>query len=968
MVAWRRFVFIAAALLAAVLTLAYAAAYFIVASAPFQRWLQAKITEKTGYHAEARELSLRPPFRLAAAALSLEKAARPIFQAERVILTLSPLDIFSNTIHRLQLRKPTVYLDVHELFDSSSKTSMKIAIRQLNIEDGRLVLSTAAGNHLDFDGVTVNAENLNLGQTIDLNVSAQLPWLQGQMDVTIRGHEAEKIAAIRITQTASEKRSPPAAAADQSEALKAEIKLIRSAGEELEITASGKLHGLRVENENLSGSFDFKTDIDSEFKTAIFSGNISADSPPRIAALGLRVANTPVTATVKGSYEMARKILLLEALRLDSVIAKADGRATVGFGPRLVISNAQLRIRKLTLDMLKPLFPEPLRGAVYEGSAEADLVIQGPWPAVTVKGAARAEKVRIKGDDFSLAELSLTAPFEWNDGSVRADGIQVKGQMLTLNQKDRTQLAASEARFDGRLTKNPVQPWQAAGTLQLLGARFAAPDGSKIGENLAVSGRVEALTADEKGFSAKGALNIERGEVLWGTFFGDLKTARPALDYDADYVRADDSLRLRSLILSLANIGKVTVAGTVANVLKSPTARLEVKGDDLQPAGFFDFFIRETLNRRYPILDQLVLGGRGRFSFHAEGSPDDLTANGEVELRDGNLRVKSDAWQVGGVALDLPLRIHWPARSSEAPAANIPKGTLVVDSARLGSEIIPPLKASLSLWNNGLRVEQTLRIPIYGGAVEIAELAWRDAIGEPQALSLSIVARDLQLQKLTEALSWPRFGGTFDGAIPQVAWTGHSLSSQGQIQLRLFGGRMQINNMEIENPFSSLPGIKLDARFQEIDLGRASETFAFGKISGILEGNVNGLVLTDGQPAQFTADIRSTDKSGASQWISVEALNKITVLSSGNDAGTLYGGLAGLFESFRYSKLGFKASLKNDKLTLKGIESRDGKEFLVVGSFLPPTVNVVSHTQEIRFGELLRRLEQIRKSDKPRIK
>ena len=112
MVAWRRFVFIAAALLATVLTLTYAAAYFIVASAPFQRWLQAKIAEKTGYHAEAGELSLRPPFRLAAAALSLEKAARPIFQAEHVILTLSPLDIFSKTVHRLQLRKPALYLDL----------------------------------------------------------------------------------------------------------------------------------------------------------------------------------------------------------------------------------------------------------------------------------------------------------------------------------------------------------------------------------------------------------------------------------------------------------------------------------------------------------------------------------------------------------------------------------------------------------------------------------------------------------------------------------------------------------------------------------------------------------------------------------------------------------------------------------------------------------------------------------------
>jgi hypothetical protein len=159
-----------------------------------------------------------------------------------------------------------------------------------------------------------------------------------------------------------------------------------------------------------------------------------------------------------------------------------------------------LHIRKANLEILKPLFPEPLRGAVYEGSAEADLELQGPWPAVTVKGVARAVGARIKGDNFSLPELSLKAPFEWNNGSVRADSVQVKGKMLTLNRKDRIQLAAGEGRFDGRLTRSPAQPWQAAGMLQLLGARFAVSDGSKIGENLAVSGRIDALTADGKGF------------------------------------------------------------------------------------------------------------------------------------------------------------------------------------------------------------------------------------------------------------------------------------------------------------------------------------------------------------------------------------------------------------------------------------------------------------------------------------
>jgi hypothetical protein len=133
-----------------------------------------------------------------------------------------------------------------------------------------------------------------------------------------------------------------------------------------------------------------------------------------------------------------------------------------------------------------------------------------------------------------------------------------------------------------------------------------------------------------------------------------------------------------------------------------------------------------------------------------------------------------------------------------------------------------------------------------------------------------------------------------------------------------------------------------------------------------LEGTVGDLIITDGQPAQFGADLHSVDRGGE-QRISVEALNKITVLSSGQSAGALYGGLAGFFDSFRYSKLGFKAILRNDRLTLRGVETRGNEEYLVVGSFLPPTVNIVSHTQTIAFSELVRRLERIR-SDKPEVK
>jgi hypothetical protein len=964
---WKRSVFGAVLLLIIFFTLAYAALYFFVQSARFQEWLKLEVVKKTGYAVDVGDFRLSPPFSLTAEALTVSKFSRMLFQSERIILTLSPLDLFSKSIHRLQLRKPTVYLDVHELFDATSKTPMDIAIRHLNIAEGTVVLVTGDGNHVDFRDVTMDAENLNLGRTAGLKLGAELPWLQARAEIEIRGQAEEKEAEIRIQQTTAP--GLPGFLTPKSrkpEALTAHIKTRKKESQALEVLVSGKLNGLRVGNEKVNGQFDFHAAIDPGFKDANFAGKITADlSLNRFLPLS---SKKPVIATVEGNYSIPEKLLALKTLHLDSEFGTVDGRGSARFGPRPVFANTHLNLRRVDVERLKPLLPETLRGWTYGGSAEADLEIQGAWPAIAIKGVVRSEEAQLKNEIFSLARLSLRAPFEWVNGSVRANGIQISGKTFAISQKDRPQISAEEVRIDCGFEKKPNQPLNATGRVQIRRGRFATPDSQKIGENLSLSVRFDAIAAHDKGVTANGQLNIEQGEILWGKFFSDLKTQRPALDFDGDYVASEDALRLRRFNLSLANIGQVELTGSVGNISKSAALQVEAKSLDIQPAGFFEFFIRETLKRSYPILDQLIVSGRVGFSVRAQGSLDDLTANGDVQLRAGEVREKSDKWQIGPMDLALPFRVHWPAADLNAVAPNIRTGTLIIGSARLGAESIPTLKTTVSLWNNMLRFEQPIRIPIYGGTVEISSLTWKDVIGNFLELSLSIDAKNVQLQKMTEALNWYRFGGSLSGSIPQVEWTGNSLRSQGQIQMQIFGGRLQISRMEIENPFSSLPSTKLDSRFQDIDLERASETFEFGRISGILEGSVNGLVITNGQPAQFVADIHSVDKSGSSQWISVEALNKITVLSSGNDAGVLYGGLAGFFENFRYRKLGFRATLKNDKLTLRGIESRDGKEFLVVGSLLPPTVNIISHIQEISFGELLRRLEQIRKSDKPQIK
>ena len=223
-------------------------------------------------------------------------------------------------------------------------------------------------------------------------------------------------------------------------------------------------------------------------------------------------------------------------------------------------------------------------------------------------------------------------------------------------------------------------------------------------------------------------------------------------------------------------------------------------------------------------MDQLTLGGRVDLAAQVSGTFDDLSVDGNLQVRRGSLRGKSDKWQVGPMNLALPFRVHLPAATREGISASIPAGALAIESLRFGTESIPELRTPVSLWNNTLKFDQPIRVPIYGGTIEIRTLAWADLIGDPQAFSLAIEAKDVQLQRLTESLGWYRFGGILSGSIPNGRGSaGNVLRREGQIEIGVFGGHVQVSKTEIENPFSSLPAIKLDARFQEIHLEQASE-------------------------------------------------------------------------------------------------------------------------------------------------
>jgi hypothetical protein len=946
--------------------LGYGTLSVIFNSSRFQLWLERELSIRTGYEITFGDINFGLPVKITGAALTIAKSGHVITTAANVAITVNPLDLLYKTIQRVTIERPVMHLELEEILKAPAQASSPLRIRHLEIGDGAVVLNTADGKRVEFSSINLRATDLNLRQSSGISLNADVPRLNAKAELFLNQQNEDTKVDLVLRETSSE-RLVPFAGSDKvaKEMLRLEAKLTRTPNGTASLAVIGKFKDLKIGPKPLTGGLDARVVPNPDFTEATMAARFEIADFATVVTEASEGRGAAV-ATLMGSYSAIDKLFSVTALKINTPLGAALVQGSVSIGSDLVVNRGQLSINNVPWQVLKRFLPEPVNQWTYRGMAAAELTVNGPWKALQVTGAITSNKLDLHGGNFSLADIALHAPIDWTASSLKLKDVSFRGQSLISGAQDRTQAGAEQVQINGSLAYTPEAPLVVNGRVQINGGRFASADGTKLGENLLLSGSVEVVSNTERHpMRVAGKLSLQRGEMLWGKLFADLGGQRPVLEFDGDYSRDKDSIRLRQARLTLASTGAIEVSGTVNQLARAPSVEIQAHSDNLSAGGFFTFFVQENFKRQYPILDKLSIGGQIAFQLHARGNWDRLITEGRMSLQGGELRRGPNEWQIGPLALTLPFQVSYPEKSNSANRT--PPGILSIRGGRFGSRSFEPITSAISLSNNTLIFHQPVRLVIFGGTVEITNLAWPDVVNDPKAMSFALDLRLLQLQELTDALGWPRFSGTLSGAIPQIRSTGDTLRSEGQVDADLFGGQLQIDQMEIENLFSTVPSLKLAARFQNIRLEQVSDTFAFGKISGILEGAVNDLVITEGQPARFQAQVETVDRPESSQWISVEALNKITILSSGQDSNVLYGGLAGLFDNFRYSKMGFRASLRNDRLTLRGIESRDGKEFLVVGTLLPPTVNIISHTQEIGFSELLRRLERIT-TEKPQVK
>jgi hypothetical protein len=955
----KRKLWVAAAISIAFVLVLYGAAHLVVRSDGFRARVQSEARERTGYDVRLANLRLTPLLGIVASGLAASRDGKLLFEAATVTCFLSPFDYFHRRISRLSLAKPVLYVSLSDLFKTPAEKAPGFSIGALDIDDGNLILETGRAEPLVLRSISLTGKNVSLAGETGLQLRARLPVIDGAAALRFSGSVDEKRLEVVVTQAAERSASQTT---EEKTVFEAHVQMKPKTGGGYAVNGAGTLDGFRLGAETIDGRFHSVAEVDAQLESARFSLDLKTPRlPGKLLHAGAPVAPGAVQAALQGSYSTRRKMVSLTSVNATSDVGGLEGEGTVDFAVTPALLTNTLRVRDVPLAAIGPLLPRPLDAFSYNGKLAADLSLSGAYNDAVVKGLAWSDGARIEGEKLSLSDLALKVPFERARGSIRLKGATLRGKNLLVGRKGENQLKIGSATLTGEAVKEEQKPMQLDAVFGVSQGRFSNPRETIVGENLAAAGRFSYTEREGNPFF-RGQVSVTRLELLWDKFFGDFGGQKPNFEFEGRYHEKSEELNFERLALSLASVGRVDLAGSARHLLAEPVFDLRLKSADLHHEGFYDFFIRDTFKTSHPVFGQIRLTGKSNLALRAQGTPGAFALEGNWQVQQSEIEARSGEWRIGPVALNLPLKIRFPKASKDRSAEGAPAGTLSIRRVETLSTSIPEIRTPMILWNNMLRFPDPIHVRLFGGSGSIEGLGWRDAIGAPQEVSLSLKLEDLRLLDVTRSLGWYPFTGRLSASIPQVHWTGNALKSDGVVTLDLFAGRATIRGMEIESPLSPLRSIRMDAVFEDLNLEQASETFEFGRISGVLAGAIQNLVFTQGQPAEFNVNLHTVEKPGVSQWISVEALNKITVLSSGNEAGSIYGGLAGFFDFFRYGKLGFKATLKNDKLILRGVESKDGKEYLVVGTLLPPTVNIISHTQEIGFSELLRRLERVKET------
>ncbi|HXG27992.1 MAG TPA: hypothetical protein VNJ47_03980 [Nevskiales bacterium] len=478
-------------------------------------------------------------------------------------------------------------------------------------------------------------------------------------------------------------------------------------------------------------------------------------------------------------------------------------------------------------------------------------------------------------------------------------------------------------------------------------------DGTLASDQLALGLSLQAQPRPD-GWDFGLRLDAPRGQLYVEPVFLDLAQGALRLETTGRWQGARQQLALNSLQIEQPGAlrARGALALDLAGARRLHSLQLQIE-EAILPAAYTRYLQPFLIGT---VLDNLETEGRveGRVDF-GDGRLEQL----RLELRDLHLDDKKRRFALYGASGVL----DWRADPAAATVSRLRWEGGNAYRLDFGA-------AELQMHSRGrdLHLQAPLRIPLLDGGLDIRRFELAAAGTPDMRVAFDGVLAPVSMERLCRALDWPVFGGTLSGAIPTLEYRDGNLSVGGTLAANVFDGRVEVDQLRLEQPFGNLPRLSADMKIRRIDLEAATRAFSFGRIEGRLDGDVKNLRLLKWRPVAFDGRLYSSPGDDSRRRISQRAIENISDLGGGGAAGVLSRGFLRFFEDFAYDRIALGCRLQDGVCHMSGLEPhRSGGYYIVKGRLLP-RIDVIGFATRVSWDSFVEQLKSATQSEGPVVK
>lgn len=516
------------------------------------------------------------------------------------------------------------------------------------------------------------------------------------------------------------------------------------------------------------------------------------------------------------------------------------------------------------------------------------------------------------------------------------------------------------ADVEGSFAEQPALNGRAA--LKFQNGGFSSEDGSKAGQDINGSVTVRfGLPSGGKKAGAAVTSQLSGGEYLWDKYYLDAKTQTSGLSASVDVVTDGEGDNRISGTLDIFNTGLYDYAIHTSH--QQSSIRLDAR--EVSVKRLMLVLLQDYLTGIDASFKEMDADGRLDTSLEATLSGNDISLEGSFRLKDANFEIPGRSFQVKNLDAVLPLRLTNRKPATETHIRGEPESK--IGTIRIGTLTSPLLQLSgitvpITLSGSNIAFPDQISLPFYGGQVYITDGLIDNVLSNSRRLSFSVRVDGVNFNPLLNTITGITLPEPIEADFPPIHYNGGAFETEGPTTLNVFGGRIVAPRIHGENMLSREMKIGSDIRFYDIDLGKITDTVKVGKITGVVQGSIDNLLIEYGQPSQFTFEIESDDAGNVAQKVSVDAIENISILGTGSGgiSAILKSGVNRFFKEYPYSRIGIRCSLENDVFSIRGTIHENNREYLIRRGFLRG-IDVVNKDPEnmVSFKDMQERISRV---------